>query len=193
MHLTAFAPSPHHFHAEPCLLCFRAPRSACRKHLCKSDKSLHVAPHQGDMSRSFVWPLQISRRLARRVNRDLAAGRWGFVQIAVAAYIYLLEHLSPGNSSLFGKEVICQRVAKPVHFYSGVTACAGRDPSASDSPSESPVVSSKAKVLIATSASALSCNYSGFLYSSKRLELRASVELEFSCYKYLQTYSMKGS
>lgn len=69
--------------------------------------------------------MQISRRLARRVNRDLAGGRWGFVQIAIAAYIYLLEHLPPGDSSLFAKELICSRVAKPVHFYSAALPCTG--------------------------------------------------------------------
>ena len=75
------------------------------------------------------------------MNRDLAAGRWGFVQIAVAAYVYLLEHLSPGDSSLFGKEVICQRVAKPVHFYSGLTACAGGKAMALSTSSEGAVSS----------------------------------------------------
>ena len=69
--------------------------------------------------------MQISRRLARRVNKDAAAGKWGFVQIAVAAYIYLLEHLAPGDSSLFGKELVCQRVARPTHFYDAAIPCAG--------------------------------------------------------------------
>ena len=51
------------------------------------------------------------------MNRELAAQRWGYVQIAVAAYVYLLEHLREADSTLFAKEIICQQVAKPVHFY----------------------------------------------------------------------------
>ena len=75
------------------------------------------------------------------MNRDLAGGRWGSVQIAVAAYIYLLEHLSPGESSLFGKEVICQRVAKPVHFYSAALPCTGGQAASDNSASGSLLVS----------------------------------------------------
>ena len=51
------------------------------------------------------------------MNRELAAQRWGYVQIAVAAYVYLLEHLREADSTLFAREIICQHVAKPVHFY----------------------------------------------------------------------------
>jgi len=74
---------------------------------------------------------QISRRLARRINKDLAAGRLGNVQIAVAAYVCLLENLKDADSGLFANELVVRQVAKPVHFYHrllpSTTACTRAD------------------------------------------------------------------
>ena len=52
-------------------------------------------------------------------------GQFGFVQIAVEAYIYQLVHLREGGSSLFAKELILQEVAKPTHFYQKVVPADG--------------------------------------------------------------------
>ena len=53
---------------------------------------------------------QVSRRLARRVNKDLRARHYGYVKLEGQAYIYLLSKLSNQDSSLFAKELICQQV-----------------------------------------------------------------------------------
>ena len=55
---------------------------------------------------------KVSRRLARRINREIARQRWGFVQLAVEAYIYLLEHLRDEDSNMFAKEVVLQPVVR---------------------------------------------------------------------------------
>ena len=64
------------------------------------------------------------------MNKELAARRYGYVQVAVAAYIYLLEHLRDADSALFAREVICQQVASPTHFYHRAVpaACASIPP-----------------------------------------------------------------
>ncbi|BDA44648.1 probable protein SEMI-ROLLED LEAF 2 at N-terminal half [Coccomyxa sp. Obi] len=58
-------------------------------------------PHRG---------AKVSRRLARRLYQDLRSQKFGNVQIAVSAYIYLLQHLPPGNASLFAREIVLQHV-----------------------------------------------------------------------------------
>ena len=55
---------------------------------------------------------QVSRRLARRVNKDLRARHYGYVKLQGQAYIYLLTRLSSQDSSLFANELICQHVVR---------------------------------------------------------------------------------
>lgn len=57
--------------------------------------------------------MQVSRRLARKVSSDLPAQRYGYVQVAVRAYIYLLQHLAPADSGLFARELVVTHVVCP--------------------------------------------------------------------------------
>lgn len=57
--------------------------------------------------------MQVSRRLARRIYQDIRSQKYGYVQIAAQAYIYLLQKLPPGDSSLFARELIVQHVVRP--------------------------------------------------------------------------------
>lgn len=56
----------------------------------------------------------MSRRLARRLNADNRAGRLGFVQLVAEAYLELLRGVHPEDSVLFAKELVVQRVVRPL-------------------------------------------------------------------------------
>ena len=56
--------------------------------------------------------VQVSRRLARKVSRDLSAQRFGYVQVAVRAYVYLLQRLAPADSGLFARELVVTHVVR---------------------------------------------------------------------------------
>ncbi len=53
---------------------------------------------------------QVSRRLARKIQKELRAQRFGYVKLAVRAYMHLLEALKNDDSSLFAKEIVVQPV-----------------------------------------------------------------------------------
>ena len=87
-------------------------------------------PHSGCRRLSVVWPdsgsifrllaehltcthpLQVSRRLARRVTKELRHQKYGYVKLAVRAYMHLLETLNDEDSSLFAKELVVQPVVR---------------------------------------------------------------------------------
>lgn len=48
----------------------------------------------------------MSRRLARRLTKDLRAGNYGYVKLAVQTYIHLLKESRPELSSLFATEIV---------------------------------------------------------------------------------------
>ena len=50
--------------------------------------------------------------MARRLNKDIRARRYGYVKLEGQLYIYLLTRLSSQDSALFAKEVICQSVVR---------------------------------------------------------------------------------
>lgn len=52
----------------------------------------------------------MSRRLARKIQKELRAQRFGYVKLAVRAYMHLLEALENDDSSLFAKEIVVQPV-----------------------------------------------------------------------------------
>lgn len=56
---------------------------------------------------------QVSRRLARRLHKDLRARHYGYVSLVGQSLKYLLQMLPSQDSSLFAKELICQHVVRP--------------------------------------------------------------------------------
>lgn len=64
---------------------------------------LNKNPHRGP---------KVSRRLARKVQKELRAHRYGYVKLAVRAYMHLLEALKNDDSSLFAKELVVQPVVR---------------------------------------------------------------------------------
>ena len=61
--------------------------------------------------------VQVSRRLARRLNADNRSGKLGFVQLVAEAYLALLRGVRPEDTVLFAKELIIQRVVRPPEPY----------------------------------------------------------------------------
>ena len=62
--------------------------------------------------------------MARKIQKELRAHRYGYVKLAVRAYMHLLEALKNDDSSLFAKELVVQPVVRP----STDTACATLNP-----------------------------------------------------------------
>lgn len=56
--------------------------------------------------------VQVSRRLQRRLYRELRGGGYGYVKVAVATYEYLLQHSRPEKSGLLGHELVVGTVVK---------------------------------------------------------------------------------
>ena len=56
--------------------------------------------------------LKVSRRLARKIQKELRAQRYGYVKLATRAYMHLLEALKNDDSSLFAKEIVVQPVVR---------------------------------------------------------------------------------
>lgn len=50
--------------------------------------------------------VQVSRRLARRIHKELRSEKFGYVKLAVHAYEYLLGHLNDEDCNLFAKELV---------------------------------------------------------------------------------------
>lgn len=65
-------------------------------------------PHRGP---------KVSRRLARKIQKELRAQRYGYVKLATRAYMHLLEALKNDDSSLFAKEIVVQPVDKHVDAF----------------------------------------------------------------------------
>ncbi|KAK9811710.1 hypothetical protein WJX72_008813 [[Myrmecia] bisecta] len=63
---------------------------------------------------------KVSRRLARKINTELRAERFGYVKLAVFAYVYLLEHMNDPQSNLFAKEVVVEPVDKHKGYFSDI-------------------------------------------------------------------------
>lgn len=55
---------------------------------------------------------QVSRRLQRRLHKELAAGHFGYVKLAVAAYDGLLLSNRPEKSNLLANELVVRTVVK---------------------------------------------------------------------------------
>ena len=62
---------------------------------------------------TWALALQVSRRLARRITKELRHQKYGYVKLAVRAYMHLLETLNDEDSSLFAKELVVQPVVRP--------------------------------------------------------------------------------
>ncbi len=56
-----------------------------------------------------LW-LQVSRRLQRRLHKELGAGNFGYVKLAVQTYCYLLEHNKAEKSNLLANELVVRTV-----------------------------------------------------------------------------------
>lgn len=54
--------------------------------------------------------MQVSRRLQRRLYAELRAGNFGYVQLAVETYAYLLKNSRPEKSNLLANELVVQTV-----------------------------------------------------------------------------------
>ena len=69
----------------------------------------------GLLAEHLTWALglQVSRRLARRITKELRHQKYGYVKLAVRAYMHLLETLNDEDSSLFAKELVVQPVVRP--------------------------------------------------------------------------------
>lgn len=75
--------------------------SSTERKIKKLGDYLEKNPHRGP---------KVSRRLARRVTKELRHQKYGYVKLAVRAYMHLLETLNDEDSSLFAKELVVQPV-----------------------------------------------------------------------------------
>ena len=55
---------------------------------------------------------QVSRRLARRLYRELRAGRLGYVRLTAHAYGVLLEAAGRAKAGLYANELLVQSVVR---------------------------------------------------------------------------------
>lgn len=54
----------------------------------------------------------MSRRLQRRLYKELRSGGYGYVQLAVQTYAYLLQHSRPEKSNLLANELVVGTAVK---------------------------------------------------------------------------------
>lgn len=73
-----------------------------------------AAPHATLPARTpWAGPcLQVSRRLQRRLHKELGAGHYGYVKLAAETYAYLLVHNKPEKSNLLANELVVRTVVK---------------------------------------------------------------------------------
>lgn len=79
--------------------------------------------HDEDLTRAWPCPPQVSRRLQRRLHRELGAGRYGYVKLAVEAYCHLLAQGKPEKSNLLAYELVVGTVVKRRRWVSRGCGC----------------------------------------------------------------------
>lgn len=67
---------------------------------------LPSAARRQSLKRGVRGPLQVSRRLSRRLHSDLRAGRLGYVALSVHTYIHLLRATRPEKMYLYAAELL---------------------------------------------------------------------------------------
>jgi hypothetical protein len=70
-------------------------------------------------------PRQVSRRLQRRLHKELGAGRYGYVKLAAETYAHLLAQGKPEKSNLLAYELVVGTVVKRRRFVGVVVVVGG--------------------------------------------------------------------